>query len=479
MSGRSQPLLDPTQYDNFYVYPYRDTVSRSPIDGPTYLLVDRDSNSSDVGFSGYRWNAAGSSEADLFDLRAVSAGAINGQGGADILLLGASAAGGGTVRIDVDVEKAFIFAAFAEPDEPLSIVPNFLFGDDRLQIGNYSMMFRGDAQRMIDRDAIIFDPSLFGQAARDNLIDIGASLADPMDLRVRGPFKEIGFDEQDNIVRLNAPDYQQYNAGFGADVIWADGKAGGYVNFGGIPGERPSSVDVGGVRISLPGSDFQPDDSADTFILSAKARGEWAVGGFGAGDRLVLANFPEIDGLSDLQAIAEDAGGRPAYRFGEDLTLRFVDADQIVLGVDLDFTLLGGQGSDRMLGAEGDDVLKGKGGRDRLRGEEGNDRLVGGGSADKLFGGSGKDILIGGRGDDLMVGGRGTDRFVLRPGSGDDKVRDWRDGIDIIEIQGAVEGFEDLDIEQDGRNAVIRYEDGSLTLLGRSAGLLDALDFDF
>ena len=123
--------------------------------------------------------------------------------------------------------------------------------------------------------------------------------------------------------------------------------------------------------------------------------------------------------------------------------------------------LIGGKGWDRLFGNDGADLLRGGPGRDRLEGGAGADRLRGEGGADRLFGGRGADdlrggegadlirggpgddalrggpgadTLAGGPGDDRLWGGRGADLFVFGPADGTDRVKDWEDGLDRIEL---------------------------------------------
>ncbi|MBN3895044.1 MAG: FG-GAP repeat protein [Nostoc sp. NOS(2021)] len=59
--------------------------------------------------------------------------------------------------------------------------------------------------------------------------------------------------------------------------------------------------------------------------------------------------------------------------------------------------------NDVINGQGGDDMIDGKGGNDLLRGDSGNDTLIGG---------TGNDTLVGGAGNDVLTGGAGADRFL-------------------------------------------------------------------
>lgn len=123
--------------------------------------------------------------------------------------------------------------------------------------------------------------------------------------------------------------------------------------------------------------------------------------------------------------------------------LRGNDGEDTLEGQDGDDFLFGGKNSDTLIGGTGDDRLRGNGASDDLQGGEGHDNLSGGGGMDRLDGGTGNDTLnggkgtdtlIGGAGDDNLVGGANRDTFVFTEGHGRDKVRDFEDGLDQIDV---------------------------------------------
>lgn len=97
-------------------------------------------------------------------------------------------------------------------------------------------------------------------------------------------------------------------------------------------------------------------------------------------------------------------------------------------------TIDGGDDRDRLYGEDGDDLIDGGTGRDRLYGGTGNDTLNGGDDRDRLYGGDGNDILNGGTDRDWMYGGAGIDTFVFAPGDGRDRIWDFTDGEDLIDL---------------------------------------------
>lgn len=148
----------------------------------------------------------------------------------------------------------------------------------------------------------------------------------------------------------------------------------------------------------------------------------------------------------------------------------------LLLGGDGKDTLKGGSGNDLLKGANGDDVLQGGGdndvlyggaGHDRLSGGIGNDDLFGNKGNDTLLGGFGKDTLTGGQGDDKLAGGFGADTFIFGKNEGDDVIRDFETGRDIIKLSGQTYTV----VENADGDAMLELSGGgSVTLLGVSIG---------
>jgi Ca2+-binding RTX toxin-like protein len=150
--------------------------------------------------------------------------------------------------------------------------------------------------------------------------------------------------------------------------------------------------------------------------------------------------------------------------------------------------IIGTNNNDRLTGDHNDNRLQGGGGRDELNGGDGNDRLEGGNGSDDLNGGKGKDVLIGGRGNDRLTGDNGNDllrgnvgddTFVFGPNSGKDRIADFDQGSDTIEISGHAGGFAGLSISTSGTSLVVTHDGGQITLLKEAGTVLTASDFDF
>lgn len=146
----------------------------------------------------------------------------------------------------------------------------------------------------------------------------------------------------------------------------------------------------------------------------------------------------------------------------------------------------GTSGANTLNGTAGADTIKGHAGADALFGGSGVDKLYGGGGNDRLYGEDGKDALVGGAGNDILKGGAGADSFRFIGSWGSDKVVDFENGSDRIDLQGAGLSFNELSIAQrdadgDGRadDVVIKADGQSISLLNLKASLVGASDFLF
>ena len=173
--------------------------------------------------------------------------------------------------------------------------------------------------------------------------------------------------------------------------------------------------------------------------------------------------------------------------FSEGVTFTLANGakEQFVSGNDRAFIETG---FENLKGSAFDDSLTGDGKANRLEGEDGNDRLFGGGGSDVLLGGRGKDVLTGGgghdrlagdRGNDLLRGNGGNDVFVFGPNGAKDRIADFEQGADMIEIAGHAGGFAGLTIATSGTSLVVTYDGGQVTLLKEAGTVLTAADFDF
>jgi Ca2+-binding RTX toxin-like protein len=158
-----------------------------------------------------------------------------------------------------------------------------------------------------------------------------------------------------------------------------------------------------------------------------------STGGDAEGD--TLANIENLVGSAFADTLTGDAGANRLS--GGDM------GDRLDGKGDMD-VLRGGAGRDVLLGSGGSDVLFGESGSDRLKGGTQGDILFGGRQADKLFGQGGDDRLDGGAGNDELTGGTGRDVFVFA--SGQDRITDFTNNRDTIELDGAALGLSGLTV---------------------------------
>ena len=143
---------------------------------------------------------------------------------------------------------------------------------------------------------------------------------------------------------------------------------------------------------------------------------------------------------------------------------------------------VGTAAADTLTASPGDSGVFGQGGNDTLYGTDGDDFLYGEAGDDRLFGRSDDDVLRGGGGDDLLVGGGGSDLFVFSAGRGNDVIRDFAPGEDLIDLSGlpGIDGLADLDFAASGDDLLIDAGSNvTIRLQNTAEGDIDADDFLF
>ncbi|MEM6664723.1 MAG: fasciclin domain-containing protein, partial [Pseudomonadota bacterium] len=136
--------------------------------------------------------------------------------------------------------------------------------------------------------------------------------------------------------------------------------------------------------------------------------------------------------------------------------------DRVLIPIDIP----GNETGETIEGTNGRDHLVGTSGDDEIFGLKGKDKLFGGDGDDALFGGAGRDLLAGGAGDDHLSGGWGRDYFDFRDLDGNDTVKDLSSRDKVIISTDDFSNRHELfaAIQQDGDDAVIQTEQGSITL---------------
>ncbi|HEX2136057.1 MAG TPA: CAP domain-containing protein [Microvirga sp.] len=149
-------------------------------------------------------------------------------------------------------------------------------------------------------------------------------------------------------------------------------------------------------------------------------------------------------------------------------------------------TLYGTASADTLKGLGGNDRMYGMAAGDRAFGGTGSDLLSGGSGDDRLHGESGRDVLSGDGGNDLLSGGRDADVFRFRGSWGSDRIADFQDGLDLIDLRGTGLSFAELsiaarDADRDGRadDVLIRANGQAIVLIDEHRAAIGASDFLF
>jgi Ca2+-binding RTX toxin-like protein len=194
-------------------------------------------------------------------------------------------------------------------------------------------------------------------------------------------------------------------------------------------------------------------------------------------------------------------------------------AGELVAGLKGDDTLKALGGDDHLDGGSGADRMEGGAGDDFYRVEDAGDRVVetsksgadavessvsfsisgqsvekvvltgsadidatGNFGANDLAGNGGENRLLGHAGADRLKGGGGADVFVFSDHDGRDRVRDFHDGTDLIDLTAVddVENFGDLRLTDTGPGVRVDYGTGSFVLADvPKLTTIDAGDFLF
>ncbi|MGB0505809.1 MAG: calcium-binding protein [Pikeienuella sp.] len=203
----------------------------------------------------------------------------------------------------------------------------------------------------------------------------------------------------------------------------------------------------------------------------------------------------ELEGLTYV-AMGGDTGGISLYRMKNNGTLNLVeqfghdspsrtnpttDFDVITISGKT-YLLATGQQNDgiatyRILGDPKGKLHQGDEGRDILKGGNKGDILIGEAGNDRLKGKSGKDLLLDGDGKDQLYGGAGRDVFEFTSDGLQDRIQDFQDGLDLIDISANVQNLADVTMAQVNERVVrLDYDDEVLLIKGFAGGELSIAD---
>jgi Ca2+-binding RTX toxin-like protein len=255
----------------------------------------------------------------------------------------------------------------------------------------------------------------------------------------------------------------------------------------GVVSEVPTGLSVDGLAYGDYGLNRSPervdgDGGANILLglwysekLTLKGGSDTGFGAAGADEILGGGGSDALFGGRDEDTL--DGGG------GSDLLRGGSDADTLAGGDGTD-SAWGGFGEDSLAGGAQSDELHGEADRDTLAGEGAADSLYGGDAADELDGGDGNDRLFGGRGGDRLAegagrdtleGGGGADVFVIRADGTADRIEDYVDGTDLIDINAAFSALTIIDIAPG--TVEITHAGETLTVSDGGANTLTAADF--
>ena len=206
---------------------------------------------------------------------------------------------------------------------------------------------------------------------------------------------------------------------------------------------------------------IESENNALSIRNTGKIIGDVALGG---GDDLLDTRGGKVNGIvyggeGDDTLITSRSNIRLQESAGGGTEDKVISSASYKLGANIeDLVLIGkknidgtGNGSDnRISGNDGDNILHGKGGADIITGGAGND---------KLYGGAGTDVFFFAKGDDI------------------DRIKDFKDGEDLIGIEG-VDGYADfaaLNVKQTTDGVVINLGGGDKLII---EGLLKS-DFTY
>jgi serralysin len=261
------------------------------------------------------------------------------------------------------------------------------------------------------------------------------------------------------------------NGGTGTDTATfatASGAVQVYLTWGNVRGADGDDILVSIENATGSAFDDRVIGSAGVNILYGGAGADIVKSKGGADTLYGEAGADKLVGGADVDTLFGGADGDVLSGIGGNDIIHGDDGNDFLYGNGDNDTLYGDANDDKLKGGTGNDTLNGDSGLDRLFGGKGDDVLNGGTEDDYLYGENGLDTLNGGTGDDNLTGGLHADIFVFQLGGGYDRIKDWEDNVDRVDLTSfGFSGIADvLAIATDWAAGVrLDFTDGSMLLI--------------
>ena len=386
---------------------------------------------------------------------------LTGDARGDRLVLRLARGARGTLQVDVGANGSTDFAF--RRDRFRRIVVNAGAGNDRVTIDERRGAFTNTEKTTLN-----------GGAGVDRLNGgrFGETLAGG-----RGDDIVRGLGGPDTIVWAAPDAADTVDGGGGADVLTANGTAGGDVfdvapNVGRVRLTSGTTlVDIGTVeRIALNGrggNDTLRGNAGLAGLVSLTLAGGAGTDTIDGSDGPDTIRWSVGDGSDDIDAgagadrfEARGNGSANAFQFSANGAAVALDVGGVLLSIafveTIDVDALGGA-----------DTFSAVGNLAALTtfdwdGGDGNDTLNGGNGADVLRGGAGNDSVDGNQGNDTATLGAGNDRFQWDPGDGSDGV-EGQAGSDVLAFRGSA-GSEIFELSRVGSKLRLTRDLGSIVM---------------
>ena len=180
------------------------------------------------------------------------------------------------------------------------------------------------------------------------------------------------------------------------------------------------------------------------------------------GSNLFGRDTLDFSGL-DFSSITPPPGGTQTFSLNVNLHTGTFGTSSMTTYADGSWSAWGAlstvNGVEDVFGSKLDDTITGTTGNNNIWGVAGNDTINGGNGADHLNGGTGNDVL---------TGGGGADYFDFHYDWGNDRITDFRIGVDLLNMQEVfgLDNFSQLSIRAVSGGTQISFDGNSIMLSG-------------